>query len=149
MTPTALAHHTTPKENRKEYRGIMPDRYSNDLGKCETGGTKGESRGNTQHATRNYTGAFGIYRGTARKWAGRPSLASMTYREQVDVADRIAFKGWTNKRGKYIGPVGPFGWGAVSSNCRGLLEQLCRATHPKAHKYRERACRMASERRGS
>jgi hypothetical protein len=149
MTPTALAHHTTPKETRKEYRGIMPDRYYNDLGKCETGGTKGETRGNTRHATRNYTGAFGIYRGTARKWAGRPSLASMTYRQQVKVADRIAFNGWTNKAGKYVWPVGPFGWGAVTANCRGLLDQLCRATHPKAQKHKARACRLAAERRGS
>jgi hypothetical protein len=145
MTPTALAHHNTPKETRKEYRGIMPDRYYRDLGRCETGGTQGKRR----HATRNYTGAYGIYRGTARVWAGRPSLASMSYRGQVKVADRIAFNGWTNKRGKYVGPVGPFGWGAVTANCRGLLDQLCRATHKKAQKHRARACRMAAESRGS
>lgn len=145
MTTPAAAHHNTGNETRKAYRGIMPDAYYKDLGRCETGGTEG----NTRHATRNYTGAFGIYRGTARRWAGRPSLASMSYRGQVKVADRIAFIGWTNKRGEYVFPVGPFGWGAVTANCRGLLGQLCRATHPKAAKHKARACAMARDTRGS
>lgn len=136
MTDTAHAHHN---ETRK-YRGVMPDAYYRDLGRCETGGKRGKVR----HASRNYTGAFGIYRGTARRWAGTPTLAHKTYRQQIKIADRIAFTGWTNRRGERVYPVGPFGWGAVTANCRGLLKHLCRATHPKAQKYRARACRMAA-----
>jgi hypothetical protein len=125
--------------SRKRYRAIMPDAYYDALGKCETG----ERRGDLKHSQPNYTGAFGFYRGTAWRWSGHRDVTNFNRREQIEIADRIAFKGWTNKKGKFVGPVGPFGWGAVKKGCRKLLVYLCHENHKKVQKYRRRACDMA------
>lgn len=132
------AHAHELETSRKKYRGVMPDAYYHDLGRCETGGR----RGDRLHSTRTYTGAFGIHRGTAHRWSGRRDLTKLTYKEQVEIADRIAFLGWTNKRGEYVYPVGPFGWGAVKLGCRHLLKYLCASKKKVVQKYRGRACQL-------
>jgi len=137
MIPTtAHAHDTTLDYSRKQYGAIMPDAYYHDLGRCET-------NSNLQHSTRSYTGIFGIYRGTAQRWAGRRDLTNLTMRQQIRVADRIAFAGWERPGKPKVWPVGPFGWGAVRSGCGKLLEHICHARHPRVQRYKTRACRLA------
>ena len=116
----------------------MPDDYYDTIAQLETGITGT----NWNYSARNYTSALGINRATARRWAGRPSLAGMTPRQVVRIADRIAFSGWTNKQGEYVWPVGPFGWATVRHSSK-LLRYLCKSTHPRVVKYHGRACHGA------
>ena len=136
MTPTAHAHGLDL--SRAKYGAIMADAYYDGLARCETGG-------NWAHSTRSYTGGLGIYRGTAHRWAGRRNLAGLTPRQQVRIADRIAFSGWTNRAGEYVAPVGPFGWGAVRNGCGQMLRYLCHSKHKRVQKHRARACRLEAQ----
>lgn len=121
--------------SRAKYGAIMADAYYDSLARCETAG-------NWQHSTRTYTGGLGIHRGTAHRWSGRRNLANLTPRQQVRIADRIAFSGWTNRAGEYVWPVGPFGWGAIRNGCGPMLRYLCQSRHPRVQKHRARACRL-------
>lgn len=134
MTPTA---HAGLDQSRTKYGAIMADAYYDGLARCETGA-------NWAHSTRSYTGGLGIYRGTAHRWSGRRNLAGLTPRQQVRIADRIAFSGWTNRAGEYVWPVSPFGWGCVRKS-RTLLAYLCHSKHPRVQKYRARACRLEAQ----
>lgn len=140
----AAAHHNGLDYSRRLYGAIMPDAYYHDLGRCETGG----KRGNLQHSSRSYTGAFGIYRGTAARWSGKRDLTRLTMRQQIRIADRIAFSGWTRPDGTHVWPVGPFGWGAVKAGCGQLLKHLCHARHRRVQKHRARACQLLEATRG-
>jgi hypothetical protein len=131
---TAHAHNIDT--SRRQYGAIMPDEYYRALGRCETAG-------NLKHSSRSYTGIFGIHRQTARTWSGKSDLAGLTMRQQIRVADRIAFSGYTRKDGRYVWPVGPFGWGAVTSGCSNLLEHICHSKHKRVQKHRARACKLA------
>ena len=122
--------------SRKKYGAIMADAYYDLIAQMETGITGN----NWDYSTRTYTSALGINRHTAHRWSGRYSLAGMTPRQVVRIADRIAFSGWTNRHGEYVYPVGPFGWGTVRHSPT-LLRYLCKSTHPRVLKYRARACR--------
>ena len=124
--------------SRRKYGAIMADAYYDGLAQCETNST-------WTHSTRSYTGGLGIYRGTAHRWSGRRNLATLTPRQQVRIADRIAFSGWTNKAGEYVAPVGPFGWGAVRNGCGKMLRYLCQSRHKRVQKYRARACRLEAQ----
>jgi len=123
--------------SRRKYGAIMADAYYDGLAQCETGST-------WTHSTRSYTGGLGIYRGTAYRWSGRRNLATLTPRQQVRIADRIAFSGWTNGAGEYVWPVGPFGWGCVKNSPR-LLRYICQSRHKRVQKYRARACRLEAQ----
>lgn len=131
LTP-APVHATTLDLSRRKYGAIMADAYYDTLAQCETGT-------NWQHSTRSYTGGLGINRGTAHRWSGHRNLARMTPRQQIRIADRIAFSGWTNKAGTYVWPVGPFGWGCVRKSAT-LRAYLCASHHRRVQKYRHRAC---------
>jgi hypothetical protein len=137
MTPSPASAHTLDT-SRRQYGAILPDDYYRALGRCETAG-------NLKHSSRSYTGIFGIYRGTAYRWSGKRDLSGLTMRQQIRIADRIAFSGYTRKDGRYVWPVGPFGWGAVSSGCSNLLEHICHATHKRVQKHRARACKLAAQ----
>lgn len=137
MTATAYAH-TTLDWSRKKYGAIMPDAYYDTIAQCETGT-------NWQHSTHSYTGGLGIYRGTAQRWSGRRNLAQLTPRQQIRIADRIAFSGWTNPAGEYVWPVGPFGWGTVRHGCGHTLQYLCQSHHRRVQRYRARACALWSQ----
>ena len=137
--PTAAAAHQNGLDySRKKYGAIMPDAYYDDLGRCETGG----KNGNLKHSTKNYTGFAGLYRGTAHRWSGHRDVTHLTRRQQIRIADRIAFSGWERPGKPKVWNVGPFGWGAVRSGCGQLLEHLCHARHKRVQKYRGRACRL-------
>jgi hypothetical protein len=126
--------------SRKRYSAIMPDAYYDALGRCETGG----KRGDLKHSTRNYTGAYGFARGTAWRWSGYRDVSKLNRKQQIEIADRIAFKGWTNKKGVHVWRVGPFGWGALTSGCsKILLVHICHEQHKLVQKYRRRACNLA------
>ena len=136
MTDTAHAHGLDM--SRREFGAIMPDAYYHALGRCETGH-------NLTHSTKSYTGIFGIHRQTARAYSGRRDLSNLTMREQIRVADRIAFSGYQRKDGRFQWPVGPFGWGAVRNGCSNLLQYICQATHKRVQKHRARACKLAAQ----
>jgi hypothetical protein len=124
----AEAHHTNQK-SRKEFKGILPDAYYRGLGKCETGF-------NVKHSTLNYTGAFGIARGTAWRWSGHRGLDKFSARKQVEIADRIAFRGWDNpKTGQHKARVGPWGWGCLKQSAY-LQGFICRSQHRLVQKWK-------------
>jgi hypothetical protein len=130
MAPAGIAeaHHTDSK-SRKEFRGILPDAYYRGLAQCET-------RQNWQHGTLNYTGGLGMARGTAWRWSGHRNVAKFSARKQVEIADRIAFRGWDNpKTGKHVWRVGPWGWGCLKQSEK-LQGFICRSQHQLVQKWK-------------
>jgi hypothetical protein len=140
MNAAPVSAHAVLDMSRAKYGGLLPDQYYDDVAHCETHTKLGQPYG-----TRTYTSPLGINRGTAHRWSGKRNLNSLTAAEVVNVADRIAFLGWTNPSGEYVHPVGPFGWGVVRSGCRHTLAYLCKSTVKKVQKYRARACRLWSK----
>ncbi|CAB5218873.1 hypothetical protein UFOVP227_6 [uncultured Caudovirales phage] len=132
---TPVKAHDGLDMSRKKYGAIMADGYYDLIAQLETG----ISGDNWNYSTRTYTSALGINRQTAKRWSGRVSLANMTPRQVVRIADRIAFSGWTNPTGEYVYPVGPFGWGTVRHSAT-LRRYLCKSTHPRVQRWRKRAC---------
>lgn len=120
---TPPAHHV--------YRGILPDAYYKGLAQCETGG-------NWQHSTRSYTGGLGIYRGTFKRWSNHSSAKNMTPRQQVKVADAIAFRGHTEPNGEFVYAVGVWGWGCVKGQ-KSLQRYICQSRHKLVQKWK-RGC---------
>lgn len=133
--------HSTLNQSRRKYSGILPDAYYDQIARCETGLTLGQPFRPGKHSS--YTSALGINKQTARRWSGHTNLNRMRPRQLVRIADRIAFAGWTNRKGEYVWPVGPFGWSTVKHGCGDTLQYLCHATHRRVQKYRARACRLA------
>ena len=106
----------------------MDWRFYRRLAMCETGAK-------VNHSTKSYTGMFGIARGTWQAWSNRSSAAGLTALQQAHVVDNIAFEGhWSG--GVYKHPVGPWGWGVVKSNCRGLQQLLCQSKHPLVQRWK-------------
>jgi hypothetical protein len=139
MNASPVSAHSPLDMSRAKYAGLLPDQYYDDVSRCETNTKLGQPYG-----TRTYTSPLGINRSTAHRWSGKRDLNSLTPAQIVNVADRIAFLGWTNKKGEYVWPVGPFGWGVVRSGCMHTLAHLCKSTVKKVQKYRARACRLWS-----
>jgi hypothetical protein len=128
----AEAHHSKLETSRKEFRGILPDAYYRGLATCETGL-------DWKHSTLNYTGALGIARGTAWRWSGHRDLTKFSPRKQVEIADRIAFRGWDNPRtGKHVWRVGPWGW-ACLKNKPELQRYICASNHKLVARWK-RGC---------
>ena len=113
------------------YGGILVDAYYKGLSQCETGG-------NWQHSTRSYTGGLGIYRPTFKRWSNHSSAKGMTPREQVRVADAIAFRGHTEPDGTHIPRTGPWGWGCLK-NSKNLQRYICRSSHKLVQRWK-RGC---------
>lgn len=135
---TPVKAHDGLDMSRKKYGAIMADGYYDLIAQMETG----ISGTNWNYSTDTYTSALGINRGTAYRWSGHRSLDNMTPRQIVRIADRIAFSGWTDRAGRYVYPVGPFGWGTVRHSST-LLRYLCKSTHPRVQQWRKRACHGA------
>lgn len=138
MMTVAPAHAHDLDMSRKEFGAIMPDAYYHQLGRCETGHQ-------LRHSTRSYTGIFGIHRQTAWAYSGKRDISKLTMRQQIRIADRIAFSGYQRRDGRFQHPVGPFGWGAVRNGCSNLLDYICNATHKRVQKHRARACKLARQ----
>jgi len=128
LLSTALM--ATPAHAQEEWNHPMPKAWYVKLAQCETGN-------NTQHRTRSYVSAFGIYRPTWNNWAHTSDRKAhlLTFAQQARIVDRIAYKGHT-EGGRYRWPVGLYGWGAISNNCNGLNDDLCKSTHPLVTKIR-------------
>jgi len=126
--------------SRDKYHGILPDDYYRQLARYETGKKLTE-----KHSTPSYTSPLGIWRGTAHRWSGRRDLWGLSAEKLVEVADRIAFTGWTTKKGERVRPVGPFGWGVIRAGRGDLLTYLCRSTAREVQRWRDRACRLERE----
>lgn len=118
-----------PVGPRVKYQGILPDAYYDALAQCETGS-------NWNHSTKSYTGAFGIYRGTWRWFSTSPSAKGKTARQQVEIADRIAFKGHT-ENGVFRKAVGPWGWGCVKHH-KYISKYICKSRVAIVKKYKWR-----------
>lgn len=121
------AEATQASTGHQKYHGVMPDKYYDRLAQCETGG-------NWQHSTRSYTGGLGIYRGTWKRWSNSSSAKNKTARQQVKVADAIAFKGHTEPDGQFVYPVGMWGWGCVR-NSEVLKSMICRSNKSVVKKW--------------
>lgn len=130
----AHAHHWKLETSRKKYRGILPDRYYDIIASCET-------RKNWTRHKYQFTGGFGIYTGTAYRWSGRRNLSKLTPRQQVDIADRIAFKGWDNPKKKVNPskhPAGPWGWGCLRIRPE-AQRYICASNHKLVRRWK-RGC---------
>jgi hypothetical protein len=103
------------------YGGVIVDNYYLGLARCETGN-------NLNHSTRSYTGMFGVYRRTFQHWSNHTSAKNMTARQQVKVADAIAFKGYTNPDGLWTPPTGPWGWGCLRRE-KSLQAFICKSSN--------------------
>ena len=130
----AEAHHGKLETSRKKYGAILPDAYYDGLAMCET-------RQKWDRKNNLYTGGLGIYKGTAYRWSGKRNLHKLTAKQQVEIADRIAFLGWYNPKKKvnpFKYPVGPYGWGCVKIRPN-LQRYICASNHPKVQRWK-RGC---------
>jgi hypothetical protein len=118
-----------PINPRVKYGGVLPDAYYDALAQCETSS-------NWKHSTKSYTGGLGIYRGTWRHWSGSKSALGKSPKQQVKVADNIAFLGYV-KNGVYNKPVGPWGWGCVK-NYKYISKYICKSNHRLVKQYKRR-----------
>jgi hypothetical protein len=120
--------------SHKKYHGVLVDAYYDALGTCETG-LPGTNEPNWNHSTRTYTGGLGIARGTFQRWSNHSSARLMTPREQVRVADAIAFKSHIEPDGTKIWRVGPWGWGCLRSR-KSIQRYICQSRHPLVQKWK-------------
>jgi hypothetical protein len=132
LTPATA--HAKNNNSHKEYHGVLPDAYYNALGTCETG-LPGTNEPNWKHSTRSYTGGLGIHRSTFRRWSNHSSAKGMTPREQVRVADAIAFKSHIERDGTKIWRVGPWGWGCLKAR-KSIQRYICQSRHPLVQKWK-------------
>ena len=114
-----------------KYDGILPDAYYDQMARCETGG-------DWNHSTKSYTGGLGINRRTFQRWSNHTSAKGMTPREQVRVADAIAFRGHTEPDGEFVWRVGPWGWGCLKGQ-KHLQAFICKSRHTLVARWK-RGC---------
>ncbi len=134
LPASSVAAHGDLDMSRRKYGAILPDHYYDGLAMCETAG-------DWNHSTRSYTGGLGINRGTFARWSNRSprrGARGMTPREQIRVADRIAFSGYQPSDGAFVWPVGPWGWGCLKGR-KSLQRYICASTHWRVQKWK-RGC---------
>ena len=119
---------TTDKKTHRKYNGLMPDYWYDRLAQCETGG-------DWNHSTKTYTGGLGFNRRSFQRFSNHTSAKGMTPRQQVRVADALAFRGHTEPDGEFVWAVGVFGWGCVR-NTPELQQLICESKHPKVYRKR-------------
>lgn len=107
----------------------MPTKFWAIVARCETGHTPERPR--LDHDTKTYVSALGINKTTWRNWSALPpkAAARMTFAEQIEIAERIAFRGFQNpKQNRYVWPVGVGGWACykTSPEARAIL---CKSRH--------------------
>ena len=115
-------------DSHAKYEGILPDRYYDGLSICETGG-------DWKHSTLSYTGGLGFNRQTFRTWSDYKSAKGLTAKQQVKVADAIAFRGHTEPNGKHIWRVGPWGWGCLKMK-KHLQAYICQSKHRLVQRWK-------------
>ena len=115
-------------DSHAKYRGVLPDQYYDLLARCETGGV-------WTHSTKSYTGGLGIHRQTFRTWSNYNSAKGLTPKQQVKVADAIAFKSHIERSGRKIWRVGPWGWGCLKGQ-KSLQRFICQSRHTLVVKWK-------------
>ena len=110
---------------------ILAPHFYHRLAKCETGS-------NWKHETKSYTSGFGIARGVWQRFSNSSTASRYTPEQQAIVVDRIAFLGHMEE-GKYVHPVGPWGWGVVKSNCMNLQRCICKSKRAEVARFK-RGC---------
>jgi hypothetical protein len=119
------------RDTFSKYKGVLPDQYYDGLARCET-------NSNWNHSTRSYTGGLGIYRGTWQRWSDSSSAKGKTPKQQVKVADAIAFKSHINPDGSKVWRVGPWGWGCLKGQ-KSLQAFICKSRHTLVARWK-RGC---------
>jgi len=122
------AHASAAGNSHAKYQGVLPDAYYDQLAQCETGG-------NWSHSTKSYTGGLGIHRQTFRTWSNYNSAKGLTPKQQVKVADAIAFKSHINPNGRKIWRVGPWGWGCLKGQ-KHLQKFICQSRNPLVARWK-------------
>jgi len=122
------AHASAAADPYAKYNGVLPDRYYDLMALCETGG-------NWQHSTKSYTGGLGIHRQTFRTWSNYNSAKGLTAKQQVKVADAIAFKSHIERSGRKVWRVGPWGWGCLKGQ-KSLQRFICQSRHTLVVKWK-------------
>jgi len=122
------AHASAAADPHGKYDGVLPDAYYDGLAMCET-------RGNWKHSTKSYTGGLGINRGTWKAWSDTKSANGKTPKEQVKVADAIAFKSHINPDGRKVWRVGPWGWGCLKQR-KSLQAFICKSRHKDVQRWK-------------
>jgi hypothetical protein len=115
-------------DNHAIYGGIMVDDYYTALARCETGL-------NWKHSTKSYTGGLGIHRQTFRTWSNYNSAKGLTPRQQVKVADAIAFTSHIERSGRKVWRVGPWGWGCLRGQ-PSIQQYICQSKHPLVQRWK-------------
>jgi hypothetical protein len=110
---------------------VLAPQFYHRLAKCETGKK-------WKHETKSYTSGFGIARGVWQRWSNSSSANRYTAEQQAEVVDKIAFLGHM-EQGKYVHPVGPWGWGVVKSNCMNLQAFICKSKRVEVARWK-RGC---------
>lgn len=124
-----------PAEARSAFAGLAVGdaRFYIRLAQCETGS-------NFQHQTRSYTSGFGIAKGVWQRYSHSSDARRYTPRQQAIVVDRIAFLGFDDGR-RYWPPVGPWGWGAITTqNCMNLQQFICKSRRAEVARW-QRHCK--------
>ena len=115
-------------DSHAKYDGVLPDQYYDLLARCETGGV-------WTHSTKSYTGGLGIHRQTFRTWSNYTSAKGLTPRQQVKVADAIAFKSHVERSGRKVWRVGPWGWGCLKGQ-KSLQKFICQSRHKDVQRWK-------------
>jgi hypothetical protein len=122
------AHDTKLPTSRAKYQAVLPDAYYDLMALCETGG-------NWSHSTKSYTGGLGIHRQTFRTWSNYNSAKGLTAKQQVKVADAIAFKSHIERSGRKVWRVGPWGWGCLKQQ-KHLQAFICQSRHKDVQRWK-------------
>ncbi len=112
---------------------VLAPHFYHRLAKCETG-----SKWLDAGTRKNYTSGFGIARGVWQRFSNSSGADRYTPAQQAEIVDRIAFLGHMEK-GKFVKPVGPWGWAVVRTNCMNLQKFICKSKHPMVQKWK-RGC---------
>lgn len=122
---------------KADWNRPLPQAWYLDLARCETSNNTAHGYPANRHS--NYVTAFGMTRhafslfaDTDPRWAYK-----LSFEKQAVIVDRLAWYGHTEK-GRKQWPVGPWGWGAIRSNCNNLATRLCQSKSPVVQRWLNR-----------
>ena len=122
------AHASAAADPHGKYDGVLPDAYYDGMALCET-------NSDWSHSTKTYTGGLGFNRRSFQRWSNHSSAKGMTPRQQVRVADALAFRGHTEPSGEFVWPVGPWGWGCLKQR-KSLQAFICKSRHKDVQRWK-------------